>query len=59
MVPTHKNIVRETLEYAWPFFILDTFHVKHYRDVSDDVIAEKRKDWIQVALHEYFIWNYL
>ena len=49
LVPTHKNILRETLEYTWPFFILDTFHVKHYAGVPDDVINVKRLNWIQVA----------
>jgi len=50
LVPTHKNILRETLEYTWPFFILDTFHVKHYEGVPDDVISLKRLNWIQVTL---------
>ena len=46
---SHKDLAIEVLTYGLPFYVLDTFHVKHYATVSDDVILQKRQDWIQVS----------
>lgn len=47
---TYRDIIMEAVEYTWPLFILDTFHVKSYQGVNEDVLIEKRKDWIQVCV---------
>ena len=47
---TYTDIVMEAVEYTWPLFILDTFHVKSYVGVSEQVLLEKRKNWIQVNI---------
>lgn len=47
---TYRDIIMEAVEYTWPLFILDTFHVKSYQGVTEDVLIEKRKDWIQVCV---------
>lgn len=48
IVDEHVVHLLHAIEYFIPLGLLDTFHVKHYSDVSDDVIAVKREDWIQV-----------
>lgn len=42
------ELLEHSIGYFLPLGILDTFHVKHYYGVPDDVIIEKRQNWIQV-----------
>ncbi|XP_039274111.1 cholesterol 25-hydroxylase-like protein [Styela clava] len=50
-----QDILFHAVEYILPLSILDTLHVKHYYGVTDDVIIQKRLNWIQRtrALPEY------
>ncbi len=43
------DLFYEAVEYCLPLMILDTFHVKKYFGVSDEVIEKKLLDWIQVS----------
>ena len=44
------QLFQESLEYCLPLMCLDTFHVKKYAGVRDDVIISKQQSWIQVAM---------
>jgi len=44
-----KQLLAEAFTYCFPLMMLDTFHVKHYFGVTDEVIKEKRTDWIQIT----------
>lgn len=43
------ELIWEAVEYCSPLMLLDTFHVKHYAGVTNEVIERKRLDFIQIT----------